>query len=496
MKLPSFFSRAKTPAPMAGSGPRGDSGYEIAQLFSRFHKEIIFANVDTEDKEMRWADRKRMLVHSYQMARAYPYAYAACVRLADHVIGDGVWPTPKTGNDEFDEMAALKFKAHWDDARLCDVRNRQGLTAMLRHLVPHVCLYAGDAGLRILPGMRYNPYESDRIGPPDKGADPVDEVMGVRVTPWGEFTGFRVGGRAASGVTNSEVVPASDFLFVARHLLHRFDQVRGVPAIAQAFGRLIYGGEITTAELRVALAASKVGWYQPVEGLDGVEVPKDANGNPIWPKFQLQDGTVLYGPPGHEPKSFKYERPGDNFATIMRMVWSESASVLGMSYEMLTGDYSKTNFSVIRGVRLEDASGFRSIQQHVVKPILDRLFYWSTSRWIKTRELPTPPKDFEGDAANYMVSWSFPKLEHIDPYKEHQANRLSLENGASLRDIYGDKWEEVIRERAKQQRRIKEIAAAEGVDPEDIFRPVSKERTQELGSGAEQIRAATETVQG
>ena len=46
---------------------------------------------------------------------------------------------------------------------------------------------------------------------------------------------------------------------------------------------------------------------------------------------------------------------------------------------------------------MEDADGFRNIQQHIVKPILDRLFYWSTSRWVKTGELPPPPKDFEDE---------------------------------------------------------------------------------------------------
>lgn len=475
---------------MAGSGPRGDSGYEVAQLFSRFHKEV-WGTVGSEDSELTWSQRKQAITHTYQLARLYPYADSAADKLGKYVIGPaGVWPKPQTTSDAWNDAAAAKFKAHFDDPRLCDVRNRQTLPDMLRHMVAHAILFTGDGGFRMLPGLKLNPYESDRIGPAaGRDVQPADEVQGVQLTPWGEFTGFRVGQRANGGVKPDELVPASEFIFCPRYLPHRFDQVRGVGALMQTFSRFIMAGEITTAELRAMLAAAKIAFYQPVDGLDGIEVPKDASGNPIYPRFQLQDGTVLYGPPGHEPKTFKSDRPNSNFESMLRNVWTETASLLGMSYEVLTGDWSKANFSIFRGVRMTDQESIADLQGWVRKTILDRLFYWSTSYWIKTGELDPAPVDRDGDAANYLVSWSWPKLEHIDPYKEEQANRLHLENAGTLRDIYGDSWREKIRERAREVRAIKEEAAAASTDgievtPDEIMRPISTTRSPDVAAAA------------
>ena len=429
------------------------------------------ANVGSEDSELNWRQRKQLLANSYQLARLYPFTESASSKIARYVVGAGVWPRPRTSSKTWNKKASEKFKAHFDDARLCDVRGRETLPDLLKHLVSHVWLFAGDGGFQMLPGLRLNPIESDRIGPPAGRDSPPNEVFGVQYNDFGELTAFRIGRRAVSGVERSELIPGADMIYAARWLLHRFDQVRGVPAFAQAFARLVVAGEITTAELAAMNAAAKLAWYQPID-VD-ITLGTNSDGSTAYPEMKLQDGMVVFGPKDSEPKMFTTNRPNDQFQPFLRSVWQEVASCLGISYELLTGDYQQTNFSTIRGIRMEDAAGFGEIQQWLKRTVLDRLFYWSTSYWIKKGELPPAPKDFEGDAANYLVSWSFPRMPHIDPYKEHQGNRLSLENGGTFADIYGDEVEEKFVEKSREIRRLKEIAAADGNTIDELFRPIT-----------------------
>lgn len=465
-----------------GSGPWGESGYAAAQEYSRFHKAIL-SNVGSEDRELNWGQRKRLLVNTYQLARLYPFTESASAKLVRYVVGSGVWPRPKTSSDRWNRRAAEKFKSHFDDPRLCDVRGRETLTDILKHLVSHVWLFAGDGALQILPGLRINPIESDRIGPPAGKPAPDDEVFGIKVSDYGEFLSFRVGSRAASGVEDAQVIPASDIIYAARTLNHRFDQTRGVPVLAQAFARLVVAGEITTAELAAMNAAAKIAWYQPVD--IEINLGTNADGSTKYPDFKLQDGMVVFGPQGQEPRMFSTNRPNDQFGPFLRSVWQEVASCLGISYELLTGDYQQTNFSTIRGIRMEDAAGFAEVQHWLRRTVLDRLFYWATSYWVKRGDLPAPPRDFEGDAANYLVSWSFPRLGHIDPYKEHQGNRLHLENGGSFGAIYGDDFEEIIRQKSNEIKRIKEIAAADGNTFEEIVKPITQAPASQTASTEE-----------
>lgn len=479
--FPAKRPSASTTITAGGSGPWGESGYQAAQQYSRFHK-VVNSEVGSEDKELTWHQRKRLLSNTYQLARLYPFTESASSKLVRYVVGSGVWPRPKTSSERWNRKAAEKFKAHFDDPRLCDVRNRQTLPDILKHLVSHVWLFAGDGALHMLPGLRINPLESDRIGPPAGKEPPKDEVMGVRLTPWGEFTDFRIGERASNGVTKHALVPADQVIFAARTLNHRFDQVRGVPVLAQAFARLIVAGEITTAELAAMNAAAKIAWYQPID-VD-INLGTNADGSTKYPDFKVQDGSVVFGPEGGKPQMFSTNRPNDQFQPFLRSVWQEVAACIGVSYELLTGDYQQTNFSTIRGIRMEDAGGFSEIQQWLKRTVLDRLFYWSTSYWIKKGELDPAPKDFEGDASNYLVSWSFPRIEHIDPYKEHQGNRLGLENGGTFHDIHGDDFEEKMRLKSQEIKRIREIAEKDGNELGDLIKPITetaKEPTLEPG---------------
>ena len=172
---------ASTTPTAQGSGPWGESGYAAAQQYSRFHKSVL-SNVGSEDHELSWSQRKRLLANTYQLARLYPFTESASSKLVRYVIGGGVWPRPKTSSERWNRAAAQKFKSHFDDPRLCDIRNRETLPDILKHLVSHVWLFAGDGALQMLPGLRLNPIESDRIGPPAGKEAPKDEVFGVKLT--------------------------------------------------------------------------------------------------------------------------------------------------------------------------------------------------------------------------------------------------------------------------------------------------------------------------
>lgn len=460
---------------VAASGPYGQSGWEAARLYTR-DWQMSHGRVGWEEEELTWSDRGRLITQLYQLLRRFPLVQSPADKFSRYVIGAGPWPRIKTSSAEFNEALHNAFKRHFSNPVLCDIRRQDDLPTMLKTAFNQAYYFSGDCGLRIHTGngvgmFRLEPYESDRIGPPADFTPPANEKMGIQIERWGEYRAFRVGQRGPGGLVNTRLVPASDFIFAARHLPQRFDQVRGVGVLAQAFDRFIKSNEITNSELVALSNASKLAFYQPIEGLDDVELPTDANGNPVPIKIKLEDGTVIMGPAGSKPEAIKMERPNPELIDFIDSIFHEIAAVLGISFYQLTGKSLK-NFSQNKGDLKSDAESFEEMQRWVRREFqLDRIV-WRFAIEFRN-ELPPAPPDWKFANLYELIRYTWPKLNYFDPEKQAKADRLKMENGGSLYDIYGDEWKDHVDRAFEVQQYIAKKEEETGIDRDRVLRPIS-----------------------
>jgi len=460
---------------VASSGPYGQSGYEAARLFTKDWK-MSHGTVDFEEKELGWGDRKRLIAQLYQLLRKFPLVQSPADKFNRYVIGPGPWPRIKTSDPKFNEALHGAFKRHFSNPALCDMRRRDDLPTLLKTAFNQAYYFSGDCGFQLHTGngsgvFRIEAYESDRIGPPSDFAPPENEVQGVVLEPWGEHRGYRVGRRSNGGLTASHVVPASNFIFASRSLPQRWDQVRGVGVLAQAFGRFIQSNEITESELISLSNASKAAFYVPIPGLEDVELQRDKNGNPIPLEVKITDGSIFYGPEGTKPEAIKIERPNPNLIGFIDSVLHEVAAVIGISFYQLTGKSLK-NFSQNKGDLKTDAEAFEEMQRWVRREFqLDRLVYRFSIEF--RNQLPPPPPEWRFENLFELIRYTWPKLNYFDPEKQAKADRLRMQNGASLYDIYGDEWKEQVDRAFEVQSYLKEKESSTGIDRDRVFLPVS-----------------------
>ena len=93
-------------------------------------------------------------------------------------------------------------------------------------------------------------------------------------------------------------------------------------------------------------AAAQGSWTPPE--------PYDENGhpNPFYHKTYAP-GTVLYGAPNEKPHILESNHPGNNFESFARLILRAMSAATGMPYEVLSKDFSQTNYSSARAALLE-----------------------------------------------------------------------------------------------------------------------------------------------
>ena len=92
-----------------------------------------------------------------------------------------------------------------------------------------------------------------------------------------------------------------------------------------------------------------------------------------------EPGSVQELPPGTEIDTPSLNGTDLNHEVYLRQTMQLAASGVGLSYESLSGDYSKSNFSSSRLARLQEQNTFRTVQQMVVDKFLRPIF----NQWIQ-----------------------------------------------------------------------------------------------------------------
>ena len=217
----------------------------------------------------------------------------------------------------------------------------------------------------------------------------------------------------------------------------------------------------------------------------------DTDGN----QFEyIQPGMVARLLPGEDIEVINPIRQNSSSEAWINLMIRSMAVGVGLSFERLSRDYSKTNFSSNRASDLEDRREFRPEQDwlitHLCEPVWNRFI---TSAVLEGADGFPGEGAFLGDFDKWTTSsWQPPGWEWVDPQKEAKASEIALgSNLTTLKDELGKRGKD-LRETLEQKAREKTMMDELGLTPEpEADKPESEttEAVQRIESMLEEAHA-------
>lgn len=426
-------------------------------------------------------DRARALI------RNNVYAGGALEAIVANTVGCGIIPRP-TYEDKAQREVVQDAWARWCDS--CDVTGQHHFYE-LQSLYLRECIEAGEAMVQLASDeapqrtvpLVLQSIESERIASewtyyPGRRLSANNLRRGVEVDDFGSPRAYYLWPTPLNDL--SPLNPAQPIRVSADQILHlyrkvRIGQTRGYTWLAPALMWFKDLGTYVENELMASTVSSCFTMF--IETLDGnaggqfsMATPSgssgsDGDGNRI---DRLQPGLVLHGMPGEKATPINPNRPNSAAEPWINLLLRSIAVGMGLSYELISRDYSQTNFSSNRASALEDRRRFRPIQKWLVYRLCQPVWreFFEAHVMLGVEGFPDALEYFANPYPHMAVNWQTPGWEWVDPLKESQAAKLEVETG--------------FRSRA-------EVIAASGRDRDQVFAELARENEMlaELGVNVE-----------
>jgi lambda family phage portal protein len=257
-----------------------------------------------------------------------------------------------------------------------------------------------------------------------------------------------------SRVGRHKRVPAGEImhLFISERGL----QSRGAPWIASAIMRLRHMQGYEEAEvIHARSSAAIMGFIQTPEGepsADGV-----VEGEKV---YDFEPGVFKHLAPGETVEIPQVQRPGGQFDPFMERMLRGTCAGIGASYEAVSKDYSKSNYSSSRLSLLTDRDQWKVLQRWMIdnfhQPVLEA---WLDMA-VLSGELNL--KGYEINPDPYQsVKWMPRGWNYVDPQKEVEAFKEGVRSGfmtqADVVSQGGGDLEELMTQREREIKRAKEL---------------------------------------
>lgn len=474
-------------------------------------------NLGPADGELGY-ERADITARARDLVRNNGWAAGAVVKEVDAVIGASFRPSSKPDWRALDvspeEATKLgrEIEAAWrgyaDDPRvLCDAARTTTMAGLFALAYRHY-LADGDA-LGVLHWEEGRPWSTvlrvldpDLLSNPNDGGDAEEMRGGVEIDAHGAAMAYHF----RSGHPNAPWAMARGYRWdrIEREtewgrpqVVHFFDkhrdgQTRGVSRLASIAEKLKMEDKFGRVELQAAVLNAVLGAFieSPFDhdmvagAMDGSDVSASALAyQDARSDFHKQRKITLGGVqlptlfPGEKIGFQSAQRPSAQFAEFETAVLRHIAAGLGISYEQLAADWSKTNYSSARAALIEIWRGWSarrtSFAQRFCQPVYIAWLEEAIDRGAIV--LPSGWPDFYDALPHYSrAKWIGPGKGFVDPVKEIQAAAMRVKMGVSTledeaAELTGSDYED----------NMAQIAREIGAMPEGVMHP-AQERMAEL----------------
>jgi len=418
---------------------------------------------------------KKLIQRSRDAIRNYPVATSAIQRFESNMVGTGIRPHFSHPNQEIRADIQAAWEAWVKKADFAGQLSFYGLQSLVArsifeagevfcryHVIDEPYAYcqlslieseqvpvyinmavAGhDPNTVIREGIVFDKTTEKRTGYYIYRSQPYDSIINPLLAS--QFT----------------TISGEDMIQVMKPL--RPGQLRGVPVMASVL-QMLYDleGYADAERLRKRLGAM-FAFFIRKQNIDDTVLPPAANGpvsnNPAIDFTRLEPGTVNELLVGEDIVAPQVPETGD-YSQFMTTELRRFAAAVGMTFEQLSGDYTKINYSSARVALLEFRRQAEAFQNHI---LIDQFCVPVLSRWLKEAVLSGAlelPDDYIDDPSQYEAcNWISDGFEWVDPYKEAMAAQLKVRSGFMSRSM-------IIRQN--------------GYDPATIDAQIAEERQRE-----------------
>ena len=437
----------KTPADISALGYDGatDNRKRKAQAWAR-------STPTTEENILSRTDRTRLTLETSDLRRNYGIAFGFLNRFADFVVGTGLQPQAKTTSKDWNQISENFFN-QW--GKVADYRQRCELWQLERLAVKFLFL-EGEAFFALLDNGQIQPIEPSRIATPNNMAEDADVIQGVRVGAGGIVQGFYVCDRGDNGSINLD-----SYSYVLReNMVHvydpeRFDQVRGIPALASVVNLLRDKADFSESTLLKARLDAYKAWAIYTDKNIGPNNLQARDANPTASgatgeiKLESTDaGEMWYLPANSKIDSLASKTPNNVYCEFNESIIDEIAAALGMPKNILMLK-APTRAEIVVARKT-----IARIEKVITAKMLSRLWNWRIAKAIKAGDLPAAPLDAQGTSQWFNCEWMPSGIEPIDRADAAQADvsdyNLSTKSLSEICKARGVEFEDVLAAKARE----------------------------------------------
>lgn len=309
------------------------------------------------------------------------------------------------------------------------------------------------------PGKVYGPRHRDGIDFDEYGAPSAYHFRNTHPGDW-------YWGAVDSGYTR---VPAKT-AWGRKRVLHCFQptragQSKGSPALTAVLREFKSLDRYRQAELNRAVAHALTTFFiksdVPDEFLHQIFdsgggdylAARNAAGASVAQKLrqaQMGENMIVGLNPGDDIVNPRFNSPNDQMPAFMETILRDIAAGLGMSYELLRRDYSRTNYSSARAALLQDWKTFAGQREWLATYYARPVYTLWFEEAVNNGDIDAP--DFYENIDAYTeCSWSGAPRGSVDPVKESTARRLNLDAGTTTLEEDGSEQGQEWRDRQFQR---------------------------------------------
>lgn len=475
---------------------------------------------------LRW-DRPELVDRLNDVARNDGWASAGVSRLVDNIVGSG-WilsakPNGASLNMTYDEAedVADQIEALWRDVTQdvdmwCDAERSKSMAGLLGLAARHRFGPDGEAfALMIWRDDAPFLQTAVQIVDPGRCSNPMgrmdDKTLrdGVEIDEYGAATAYHFRrahpGDAFMGMPNQWVWDRveRETEWGRPIVVHAFDppragMTRGVsnwaPVIRSIKQSTDYEDfESQAALLNAVMAAFIETPFDPDELMDSLGVDgQSAVGSMYGAIAEAQKAYYGAAPidmpgvrintlqPGETANFTRPEHPNANFEAFVNAALRKVASAVGLSYEQLTMDWSKVNYSSARAALLEVWKGLTSKKNSFASQFMGRIYRAFLEEIFDKGliKLPANAVPFDQNPAAWChAEWIGPGRGWIDPQREAQAAGLRISSNISTLQQESAEQGRDWKMNALQRKRERDFYIKLGLDP-DAAQPENRTQSE------------------
>lgn len=396
------------------------------------------------------------------MARNNGWARRAIEAITKHTIGEGIQPAPDADLETIQRVK--RIWTEWAGKTACDWYGKTTFYG-LQELAMRSIAEGGDVLILrrwVMPDqenplpLKLQVIEGDQLDHTRNGYNEYGYCrLGVQFDNGGRLIGYWI----------YEYHPGDSYIFATaiqskyfpkEDVLHAFEvlrpgQVRGLPFGVSAFMKQSDFSDYEDAQLvKQKVAACFAAFVLGSEdmGMDDDEKAIE----------RLQPGIIEHL---GNAESVEFANPPSvtDYDAYAGRILQGVAAAYGITYEMLTMDYSKVNFTSGRMAKIDVTANFKSWQYNMIVPqICAPVWDWFIKACI-----------IKGELAEYIpADWTAPRIQQLDPVRETEAQVKRIQSGLAT---------------------ISETLREMGREPEEFFKEYKQDmdRLQELGITIESV---------